>query len=177
MDRRHWRRVEQGRGRRRRREAGRDGLQGLPPIRTYSSEEANCRPPRSQVIMTHFCMQGLVKSSSCQGSVWKRRRRHPINRHTATEATGFWGPRRSALDPLASPRCQARARLGPEGYCRCSGNGGPQTCLPMACGVAQVVAQYGPSSSAQDSRPSRGAKPRVADEVELPQARSRQAGS
>ena len=31
------------------------------------------------------------------------------------------------------------------------------------CGVAQVVAQYGPSSSAQDSRPSRGAKPREAD--------------
>ena len=38
--------------------------------------------------------------------------------------------------------------------CRRSGNGGPQTCLPAACGVAQVVAQYGPSSStqAQDHR-------------------------
>ena len=36
-----------------------------------------------------------------------------------------------------------RARLGPGGYCRCSGNGGPQTCLPAACGVAQ----RGPSTA------------------------------
>ena len=38
--------------------------------------------------------------------------------------------------------------------CRHSGNGGTQTCLPAACGVAQGVAQYGPSSSthAQDPR-------------------------
>ena len=34
--------------------------------------------------------------------------------------------------PLASPRSQVRARLGPGGYCRCSGNGGTQTCLPAA---------------------------------------------
>ena len=61
--------------------------------------------------------------------------------------------------------------------CRCSGNGGPQTCLPTACGVAQVVAQYDPYSSAQDSRPSRGAKPRGADDTRLPQKRPRQAGS
>ena len=56
--------------------------------------------------------------------------------------------------PLASPLSQVRARLGPGGYYRRSGNGGPQTCLPAACGVAQAVAQYGPSSStqAQDSR-------------------------
>ena len=33
--------------------------------------------------------------------------------------------------------------------CRRSGNGGPQTCLPAACGMAQVGAQRGPSSSAQ----------------------------
>ena len=61
--------------------------------------------------------------------------------------------------------------------CRCSGNGGPQTCLPVACGVARVVAQYGPSLSAQDSRPSRGAKPRGADDTRLPQERPHQAGS
>ena len=38
--------------------------------------------------------------------------------------------------------------------CRHSGNGGTQTCLPAAYGVAQGVAQYGPSSStyAQDPR-------------------------
>ena len=39
------------------------------------------------------------------------------------------------------------------------------------------MAQYGPSSSAQDSRPSRGAKPRGADNTRLPQERPRQAGS
>ena len=35
------------------------------------------------------------------------------------------------------------------GLCRRSGNGGPQTCLPAACGVAQRGAQHGPSSSTQ----------------------------
>ena len=41
-----------------------------------------------------------------------------------------------------------------EGVCRRSGNEGTQTCLPAACGVAQGVAQCGPSSSthAQDPR-------------------------
>ena len=61
--------------------------------------------------------------------------------------------------------------------CQRSGNGGPQTCLPAACGVAQVVAQYDPSSSAQDSRPSRGAKPRGADDIGLPREWPRRAGS
>ena len=44
--------------------------------------------------------------------------------------------------------------LGTIRVCRRSGNGGPQTCLPAACGVARGVAQYVPSSSthAQDPR-------------------------
>ena len=37
--------------------------------------------------------------------------------------------------------------------CRRSGNGGPQTCLPAACGVAQKGAQRGPSSSTQTQDP------------------------
>ena len=39
-------------------------------------------------------------------------------------------------------------------FFRCSGNGGTQTCLPAARGMAQGVAQYDPSSSthAQDPR-------------------------
>ena len=45
--------------------------------------------------------------------------------------------------PFTSPLSQVRARLGPGGYCRRSGNGGPQTCLPTACGVAQ----RGPSTA------------------------------
>ena len=45
------------------------------------------------------CMsQGLVKSSSCRGSMGKRRRPLPINGHASTKAAGFWGPRCSALD-------------------------------------------------------------------------------
>ena len=49
--------------------------------------------------------------------------------------------------------------------------------MPAACSVAQVVAQYGPCSSAQDSRPSRGAKPRGADDRKLPQRRPHPTGS
>ena len=87
------------------------------------------------------------------------------------------GPAALCTCPFASLLSQVRAGLGPGGYCRRSRNGGPQTCLLAACGMAQVVAQYGPSSSAQDSRPSRGAKPRGADGTRLPQGRPHQAGS
>ena len=40
--------------------------------------------------------------------------------------------------------------------CRRSGNGGPQTCLPAACGVAQRGPQHGPSSSTQTQDPREG---------------------
>ena len=40
--------------------------------------------------------------------------------------------------------------------CRPSGNGGPQTCLPAACGVAQVGVQCSPASSAQAQDPRKG---------------------
>ena len=53
------------------------------------------------------------------------------------------GPAALRSCPFASLHGQVRARLGPGGYCRCSGNGGPQTCLPAACGVAQ----RGPSTA------------------------------
>ena len=47
------------------------------------------------------------------------------------------GPATLRTCPFASLLGQVRARHGPKGYCRRSGNGGPQTCLPAACGVAQ----------------------------------------
>ena len=47
------------------------------------------------------------------------------------------GPAALRTCPLALLLSQVRARLGSGGYCRHSGNGGPQTCLPAACGVAQ----------------------------------------
>ena len=60
----------------------------------------------------------------------KRRRPHPISRHTSTEVAGSWRPRSYAL--------------GPEGYCRCSLIGGAQTFLLAARGVAPSVAWYNP---------------------------------
>ena len=58
--------------------------------------------------------------------------------------------------PFASLLSQVRARLGPGCYCRCSGNGSPQTCVPTAYGVAQVGAQRSPASSAQAQDPREG---------------------
>ena len=58
--------------------------------------------------------------------------------------------------PFCFAVSQVRARLGLGGYCRCSGNRGPQTCLPAACGVAQRGAQHGPSSPTQTQDPRKG---------------------
>ena len=66
------------------------------------------------------------------------------------------GPAALCTCPFASLLSQVQARLGPGGYCRRSGNGGPQTCLPATCGMAQVVAQCGPSSSTQAQDPREG---------------------
>ena len=58
--------------------------------------------------------------------------------------------------PLASTLSQVRARLRSRGYRRHSENGGPQTCLPPACSMAQQVAQHGPSTSTQVQDPREG---------------------
>ena len=87
------------------------------------------------------------------------------------------GPAALRTCPLASLLSQVRAYLGPGGYCRRSGNGGPQSCLPAACAMAQSVAQYGSSSPTKHSRPWRGAKPRGADDTRSPQEWPRQVGS
>ena len=72
------------------------------------------------------------------------------------QGRGLLGPAALRTCPFASLLSQVRARLGPWGYCRRSGNGGPQTCLPVACGVAQVQAQCVPSSSTQIQDPREG---------------------
>ena len=66
------------------------------------------------------------------------------------------GPAVLCTCPFASLLSQAQARLGPGGYCRHSGNGGTQTCLPAAYGVAQVGGPVRPSFISSSSRPSRG---------------------
>ena len=82
-------------------------------------------------------MQGLVQS------VKLPRRRGKVETPTSNQppsgAQGrrLLGPAALRSCPSASLHGQVRARLGPGGYCRHSGNGGPQTCLPAACGVAQ----------------------------------------
>ena len=101
----------------------------------------------------------LHASGSCQVGQLPRQRGEaetPTSNQSPRVDQGrrLLGPATLRTCPLASPRSQVRARLGPGGYCLHSGNGSPRTCLPAACGVAQGVAQYGPSSSthAQDLR-------------------------
>ena len=170
--------VEQGRRRsgRSEEETGDGGSTLPPPI--YSQGEANHRPPQSKVIMTFFFMQqGLVKLGSSRGSVGKRRQPTIRQLPRVNQGRRMLGPAALRTCPLALPQSQARARLGLGGYCRRSGNEGPQTCLPAAHGVAVLAGLYGPSSSTRQSRPSRGAKPREGDGARPPQERPPQAAS
>src|SRR3954469_6377301 len=97
------------------------------------------QPSASTIAGNHdpFSMQGLVQS------VQLPRRRGEVETPTSNQpprgAQGrrLLGPAALSPCPFASLHGQVRARLGPGGYCRRSGNGGPQTCLPAACGVAQ----------------------------------------
>ena len=106
--------------------------------------------------MTRFCMQGLVQS------VQLSRHREEVETPTSNQPPHgaqdrkLLGPAALRSCPFASLHGQARARLGPRCCCRCSGNGGPQTCLPAACGVAQRGAQLGPSSPTQNQDPREG---------------------
>ena len=97
------------------------------------------QPPTSTIASNHdpLCMQGLVQSVQLP-------RRHgevetPTSHQPPCGAQGrrLLGPAALRSCPSASLHGQVWARLGPGGYCRCFGNGGPQTCLPTACGVAQ----------------------------------------
>ena len=116
------------------------------------------QPPTSTIAGNHdpLCMQGLVQS------VQLPRRRGKVEAPTSNQpprgAQGhrLLGPAALRSCPFASLHGEARARLGPGGFYRRSRNGGPQTCLPAACGVAQVVAQCSPSSSTQTQDPCEG---------------------
>ena len=77
--------------------------------------------------------QGLVKSGSCRGGMGKRRRPRPINRHASTEAAGFWGPRRSALDLWLRLEAKPERALGPGATVGVLGTGVPRlACLRPA---------------------------------------------
>ena len=110
----------------------------------FIAGEGQPAPPRSQVMMVFPCMsQGLVKSGSCRGGMGKRRRPRPINHHASTEATGYWGPRRSALDLWLRLEAKPEHALGPGATVGVLGTGVPRlACLrPMAwlCAWARMA--------------------------------------
>ena len=82
-------------------------------------------------------MQGLVQLA--QSPRHHGEAQTPMSNQSPCGAQGrrLLGPAALCARPFASLLGQARARLGLRGYCRHSGNGDPQTCLPAACGVAQ----------------------------------------
>ena len=104
-----------------------------------------------------------TRASLCQGKQLPRQHgeaetptsNHPPRVDRGRRPIGARGAPNLTLGS-ASLHGQVRARLGPGGYCRRSGNGGPQTCLPAACGVAQRGAQHGPSSPTQTQDPREG---------------------
>ena len=57
--------------------------------------------------------QGLVKSGGCRGSVGKRRRPRPVNRHASSGAAGCWGLRCSTLAIWLRLEAKSERALGP----------------------------------------------------------------
>ena len=91
--------------------------------------------PTITVMMIFLCMQqGLVKSGSCRGSVGKRRRPCPINRHASSRAAGYWGLWRSALALWLHLEAKSEHALGPRATVGVLGTGVPRlACLrPVA---------------------------------------------
>ena len=108
----------------------------LPPF-PFIAGEGQPAPPRSQVMMVFPCIsQGLVKSGSCRGSMGKRRRPRPINRHASTKAAGYWGPRCSALALWLRLEAKSERALGPGATVGVLGMGVPRlACLRLAAWV------------------------------------------
>ena len=103
---------------------------GAPPPSPFIAEEDQPAPPTITGNDGFPCMsQGLVKSGSCRGSMGKRRRPRPINRHASTKAAGFWGPRRSVLDLRLRLEAKPERTLGPGATVGVLGTGVPR----LAC--------------------------------------------
>ena len=119
------------------------------------------QPSASTITGNHdpLCMQGLVESERLPRS--RGEAVPPTSNQLPRGAQGrrLLGPATLRTCPFASLLGQVRAHHGPRGYCRCSGNGGPQTCLPAACNAAQGAAQHDPSSSARAQDPREGPSP------------------
>ena len=151
--------------------SSRASLMRLCP-RKKEGQEACERRKGNKCVQPRVCLAGRVMRHRGEAET-------PTSNQSPRGAQGrrLLGPAALRTCPFASLLSQVRARLGPGGYCRCSGNGGPHTCLPAAYGVAQVGGPVRPSFISSSSRPSRGAKPRGVDDRKLPQRQPHQAGS
>ena len=150
---------------------------GLRPPSPFIAREGQPASPTIAGNDGFPCMsQGLFQSSSCRGSVGKRRRPRPINRHASTEATCFWGPRCSELDPWLRREAKPERTLGLGATVGVLGTRVPRlACLRPTAWLSSR--SYGPSSSTRHPRPSRGAKPREADDARPPLEWPSRAGS
>ena len=91
---------------------GRDGQRGLRPSPFIGREGQPALPTIAGNDGFPCMSQGLVKLCSYRGSVGKRRRPRPIDRHASTEAAGFWGLRCSELDPWLRHEAKPKRTLG-----------------------------------------------------------------
>ena len=139
----------------------------LPPF-IYSKGRPTARPPRPCAMMA-FCMRHRpVKSSSCRGSMGKWRRPHPINGHASSrlQAVRARGapqfPFGFAWKP--SPSAPWAQGLLPASWIQ--GYPALPTCGPPRGSINGLVQ---PSFSVNNSRPSRGAKPRKVDDAKTPE--------
>ena len=105
----------------------------------FIAKEGQPAPPTIACNDCFPCMSpGLVKSSSCQGSMGKQRRPRPINRHASTEAAGFWGPLCSVLDPWLRREAKPERTLGPGATVGVLGTGVPRlACLRPTAWLSQ----------------------------------------
>ena len=105
--------------------------------------------------MTHFACRDLSIRAVTKVS-WGSQDAHVQSTATQRPRPQADGSRGASHLPLRLSAQPSPGAPWARGYCRHSGNGGPQTCLPAACGVAQRGAQHGPSSSTQTQDPREG---------------------
>ena len=151
---------------------------GAPPPPPIDSQgEANLRPPRSHVMMTLFACSRDPSNWVVAEAAWGSRDAHDQSTATRRPRPQAFGARGAPHLPFGfaakpSPSVPWARRLLSAFWER----GSPD--LP-ACGL-QRGSSRGPVRPVYinpSSRPSRGAKPRGADDARLPQERPHQAGS
>ena len=82
--------------------------------------------------MTHIFACRDLSSRAVVEASWEVQTPTPNQPPCGAQGRRLLGPAALRACPFASLPGQAQARLGSGGYCRRSGIGGPQTCLPVA---------------------------------------------